>query len=76
MRTIRLACGSERFLVDEPALRNWLHRRGIHRDLYNIGYDLIDTDTNSDGVEIAPVLRIYNGVLSDADVVEIVLKFG
>lgn len=74
MRTIRLACGSERFLVEEPALRDWLHRRGIHRDLYNLGYDLIDI--NLDDVEIAAVLRINDGVLSDADVVEIVLKFG
>jgi hypothetical protein len=64
------------FLTEEPNLRDWLRARGIHRDLYDLGYDIIDSDTNSDDVEIAPVLRVNDGVLSDADVVEIVLKFG
>ena len=54
--------------------REWLKDRGIYNDLYELGYDMVgQTET---GIELAPVLRIDDGVLAEADVTEFILRFG
>ena len=52
----------------------WLKDRGIYNDLYELGYDF--GAPSDEGIELKPVLRINDGVLTDADVTEFILKFG
>lgn len=63
-------------LQQREGIRLWLKDRGIYRDLYELGYDFIDTLTVDGSVELVPVLRIEDGVLTDADVTEFILRFG
>ena len=52
----------------------WLKERGIYRDLYELGYDMVGE--SEEGIHLAPVLRIDDGVLADSDVTEFILRFG
>ena len=56
--------------------REWLKDRGIYNDLYELGYDMISDPTPDGSIELAPVLRIDDGVLADSDVTEFILRFG
>lgn len=56
-------------------VRQWLKERNIHGDLYELGYDFVDPLTG-EAIELVPVLRIKNGVLTDVDITEFVLRFG
>ena len=63
-------------LQQRDGIHHWLKDRGIYRDLYELGYEFIDTLTVDGSVELVPVLRIDDGVLSDTDVTEFILRFG
>jgi hypothetical protein len=56
-------------------VKQWLKDRGIFSDLYELGYDFVDPLTSA-AIELVPVLKIDNGVLSGADLTEFVLRFG
>lgn len=61
-------------LQQREAIRLWLKDRGIYNDRYEMGYDF--GNSLDEGIELVPVLKIDNGVLSDVDVTEFVLRFG
>ena len=56
-------------------IRQWLKERGIHGDLYELGYDFFG-ELSGEVLELVPVLVIDNGVLTDVDITEFVLRFG
>ena len=56
-------------------VRQWLKERGIHGDLYELGYDFVG-QLSGEAIELVPVLSIKNGVLTDVDITEFVLRFG
>lgn len=62
-------------LDQREGIRSWLKDRGIYNDLYEIGYDF-GSSSVEEGVELVRVLRIEDGVLTDTDVTEFVLRFG
>ena len=59
--------------IREP-IRLWLKDRGIYNDKYEFGYDMVGRF--EEGIELAMVLTIDDGVLSDVDVTEFTLRFG
>jgi hypothetical protein len=61
-------------LQQRDGIHLWLKDRVIYRDLYELGYDF--GDVSDEGIELVPVLRINDGVLSAADVTEFILRFG
>jgi len=61
-------------LQQRDGIHHWLKDRGIYRDLYELGYDF--GDSSDEGIELWPVLRINDGVLSATDVTEFILRFG
>lgn len=61
------------YMLSVP-IKQWLKDRGIFTDLYEIGYDIVDS--SGPNMELAPVLRINDGVLTNADLTEFVLRFG
>jgi len=55
-------------------IKQWLRDRGIFSDLYEIGYDFGKQFDKC--IELVPVLIIDDGVLTDVDITEFVLRFG
>lgn len=62
-------------LQQRDGIHHWLKDRGIYRDLYELGYDF-GSSSVEEGIELVPVLRINDGVLSATDVTEFILRFG
>ena len=61
--------------VRQCPVRQWLKERGIYGDLYELGYDFVGP-LSGEVIELVPVLSIKNGVLTDVDITEFVLRFG
>ena len=53
----------------------WFIDRGIFSNCWAIDYEIID-NLDTKPMELAPVVKIKDGVLSDVDTTEFILRFG